>query len=637
MFDFTQFTQNLKSIKTKTEFSKYLESCFTDLEGYFNTLKSEELNELKFEIEELLYDLEDHQLILHDNTPIINAFLILLAQKFEQAGLIGAITNILNYLPQCGVKNRLEAAKLYLKVNDISKDYFNQFHKILMLISTSVCQEEVEHNAINALGLYYLTALAQFTRVQNSSLANQLKDLFISHKEQYPLLKNPLIQEIVSQISIENYAAKISTVKEKMDSSTPSISNCHLTIASVKMEEGVYAQKLHSLSEPSFDKIREIAFSYIKSIGDSEILYEQLLRGEAIIDTVDLLYKYMVSFGAKHKIKLYSAFDAVADKLHGETVNVIDWGCGQALASVTLLNYIEEKHINLTVKNICLIEPSSLALSRGLLHVDIFKINPINVVGINSNLDCLNQEELYFDKNCKTIHLFSNILDIEGFTLNTDFFHKVSSTLQNDSLFVCVSPNINDKRNTRLDLFYKFFDENYDTTLISARNSDVSGHKRYEKIFDVRIVTQTSICEDQTAIVVTPNSGHFNFLVELNQYHDYISPILNMQKVEESIHTDPEYIIFKIRKVTETLTSKVYTTFESNAESISFSDKIRYLSYEKKVFSKSMTNYLHTIRSIGNRGVHEEVEDLLKLKLDAHLMIFALISLIKEFKESKLI
>jgi len=50
-----------------------------------------------------------------------------------------------------------------------------------------------------------------------------------------------------------------------------------------------------------------------------------------------------------------------------------------------------------------------------------------------------------------------------------------------------------------------------------------------------------------------------------------------------------------------------------------------------------MTNYLHTIRSIGNRGVHDEVEDSLKLKLDAHLMIFALISLIKEFKESKLI
>ena len=637
MFDFTQFTQSLKSIKTQTELSKYLESCFVDLEGYFNTLKSEELNELKFEIEELLYDLEDHQLILHDNAPIINAFLILLAQQFEQAGLIGAITNILNYLPQCGVKNRLEAAKLYLKVNDISKDYFNQFHKILMLISTSVCEEEVQHNAINALGLYYLTALAQFTRVKSSALANQLKDLFISHKEQYPLLKNPLIQEIVSQISIENYTAEISSVKEKMDSLTPSISSCHLALASVKMEEGVYAQKLHSLSQPSFDKIREIAFSYIKSIGDSEILYEQLLRGEAIIDTVDLLYKYMVSFGAKHKIKLYSAFDAVADKLYGETVNVIDWGCGQALASVTLLNYIEEKHINLTVKNICLIEPSSLALSRALLHVDIFKINPINVVGINSNLDCLKQEELFFDKNCKTIHLFSNILDIEGFTLNTDFFHKVSSTLQNDSLFVCVSPNINDKRNTRLDLFYKFFDENYDTTLISARNNDISGHKRYEKIFDVRVGTQTIICEDQPAIIVTSNSGHFNFLVELNQYHDYISPILNMQKVEESIHTDPEYIIFKIRKVTESLTSKVYTTFESNAESISFSDKIRYLSYEKKVFSKSMTNYLHTIRSIGNRGVHDEVEDLLKLKLDAHLMIFALISLIKEFKESKLI
>ncbi|NBL00953.1 MAG: DUF4145 domain-containing protein, partial [Erysipelotrichia bacterium] len=373
------------------------------------------------------------------------------------------------------------------------------------------------------------------------------------------------------------------------------------------------------------------------AIVDPDSLYERLARGEAILDSEDLLFKYMVSFGAKHKAKLCNAFDLVVNSLEHQNVNIIDWGCGQALASMVFLEYIRDHRFDLCVKNICLIEPSLLALNRGLLHVDVFKTNDSNVVAINSDLDCLKHEDLFFDKNYKTVHLFSNILDIEGFTLNHDFFQKVSSTLQNDALFICVSPNINDKRNTRLDLFYKHFDENFDTTLLSSRDDDVYGHKRYEKIFAVRVGAQPIICEDQTAIVATLNSGHFNFLVELNQYHDYISPILNIKKVEESIHTDPEYIIFKIRKVTETLTSKVYTTFESNAESISFSDKIRYLSYEKKVFSKSMTNYLHTIRSIGNRGVHDEVEDLLKLKLDAHLMIFALISLIKEFKESKLI
>lgn len=637
MITFAELAQNIKSLRSQDDFSQYLESSFIEIETLFNLLSYEALNQLKFDIEDLLYDLQDRRLIVNENPSIINAFLILLAQKFEQAGLIGAIVNVLNYLPKSSVKKRLEAAKLYLKVNNIATDYFTRFDAIATLISESMSEEEADYKAVSSLLYYYLAALGQFHRINNSSLAQSLKKLFEECQTTYPLLSHPLVLETVSTISIENFTISLEEIKAKIDALAPNTQQCALQNLTPNIEQSSYSKALYNVANPSFETIRELAYSYVKATGDPQSLYERLSRGEAIIDSEELLFKYMVSFGSKHKAKLYSAFDVIVNSLKDENVNIIDWGCGQAMASMMLFEYIREKKINLSIKNICLIEPSLLALNRGLLHVDIFKINPINVVGINSNLDCLKQEELFFDKNCKTIHLFSNILDIEGFVLNTDFFQKVSSTLQNDSLFVCVSPNINDKRNSRLDLFYKFFDENYDTTLISARNSDVFGHKRYEKIFDVRVGTQTIICEDQPAIVVTPNSGYFNFLVELNQYHDYISPILNMQKVEESIHTDPEYIIFKIRKVTESLTSKVYTTFESNAESISFSDKIRYLSYEKKVFSKSMTNYLHTIRSIGNRGVHDEVEDLLKLKLDAHLMIFALISLIKEFKESKLI
>lgn len=633
MITFAEFAQNIKSLHSQDDFSQYLESSLIEIETLFNTLSYDTLNALKFDIEELLYDLEDRRLIVNENPSIINAFLILLAQKFEQAGLIGAIVNVLNYLPKSSVKKRLEAAKLYLRVNNIATDYFTRFDAIATLISESMSEEEADYKALSSILYYYLAALGQFHRINNSSLAKTLKKLFEERKTTYPLLSHPLVLETISTVSIENFNTSLEAVKAKIDALFFNTQQCALQKLTPHIEESPYSKTLYNVASPSLETIRELAYTYIKATGDPQSLYERLARGEAIIDSEELLFKYIVSFGAKHKAKLYSAFDVVATSLKDENVNIIDWGCGQAMASMVLFEYIREKKIDLNIKNICLIEPSLLALNRGLLHVDIFKNSECNVVAVHSDLDCLKDEDIFFDKRYKTIHLFSNILDIEAFNLNHDFFQKVSSTLFNNALFICVSPNINDKRNTRLDLFYKHFDENFDTKLISSRSNDVEGHKRYEKIFEVAVLPDYDITETKTVVIMPQH----DFIAALNQFEAYISPILDPKKVSAFLISDPEYVIFKVRKVAEILTSNIYKRFETNGVSISFSDKIRYLSYEKNVFSKSMTSYLQTIRTIGNRGVHDERKDTLKEAFDAQLMILALINLIKEFEEAFLI
>ena len=48
---------------------------------------------------------------------------------------------------------------------------------------------------------------------------------------------------------------------------------------------------------------------------------------------------------------------------------------------------------------------------------------------------------------------------------------------------------------------------------------------------------------------------------------------------------------------------------------MSFNDKIRYLFYEKKVFDKTINSYVQTLRTIGNRGVHEDGRNISELKL----------------------
>ena len=61
----------------------------------------------------------------------------------------------------------------------------------------------------------------------------------------------------------------------------------------------------------------------------------------------------------------------------------------------------------------------------------------------------------------------------------------------------------------------------------------------------------------------------------------------------------------------------------------------QYIQAQKKVFDKTITNYVHTLRTIGNCGVHEHDRGVSKLKLDAHLMIIALISFLNELNDKK--
>ena len=86
-----------------------------------------------------------------------------------------------------------------------------------------------------------------------------------------------------------------------------------------------------------------------------------------------------------------------------------------------------------------------------------------------------------------TLHLFSNILDVEFFRLDRELLDKISSSQKGLNYFICVSPNINDKQNVRLDMFYRYFDANFETELISDRSDDIGEYKRYEKVFKTEI------------------------------------------------------------------------------------------------------------------------------------------------------
>jgi hypothetical protein len=83
------------------------------------------------------------------------------------------------------------------------------------------------------------------------------------------------------------------------------------------------------------------------------------------------MYTYINKLGPMHKAKLDCCFDFFPFTNITNAVEIIDWGCGQALATVVLNDYLNEKNINhLNVDKIILIEPSELTLKRAALHTN---------------------------------------------------------------------------------------------------------------------------------------------------------------------------------------------------------------------------------------------------------------------------
>lgn len=229
-------------------------------------------------------------------------------------------------------------------------------------------------------------------------------------------------------------------------------------------ENTEYSQTLYSISQPSFNRIRQIN---INNDEDSE------------------LSKYIINQGKSDKAKLYSAYDVLfEDYLEDKTINIIDWRCGQALGTSILIDYLRDKDIDTTISNIVLTDPSDIALERGLLHIDVLKDEEYNVRAVNKDIDSVNHSDIKISNSDINLHIFLNILDMDNLDLDM-LCSKIEDVSKNDNYFVCVSPNTTENRNNRLDEFYDFFNTKYNTQVISKRDKNIGNYNRYEIIFKV--------------------------------------------------------------------------------------------------------------------------------------------------------
>ena len=217
-----------------------------------------------------------------------------------------------------------------------------------------------------------------------------------------------------------------------------------------------YKDEISTLGEVSFNGIRSIAKDYIMSLSDDERneLYESLNHGVDLLDSDAQMKCYLFSFGLMHQAKVYRALSCISPSTYAsDDFDIVDWGCGQGLATVCFFDYLRERHITNRVHKVTLIEPSNAARERAAIHVGAYVGPNVTVSCIGSYLDDVKPGDISGDSPV-TIHFFSNILDIGSIDLKS-LAEKVGSNVQGQHYFFCISPM--NSGNRRIDRFYEYF------------------------------------------------------------------------------------------------------------------------------------------------------------------------------------
>ena len=207
-------------------------------------------------------------------------------------------------------------------------------------------------------------------------------------------------------------------------------------------------------------------------------LKESLNHGKNILQTEDQLAAYLSWYGEMHKVKCNIAAQNFPYQDLGMRIHIVDWGCGQAIASLCFLESLEQRGLLSYVRKVTLIEPSKVALNRAKRNIEqALNGHSVEIVCLNQKLPSNGADDVAFGLDLNettTIHLFSNILDLVDISLR-----KTAEVIENGKgtqYVLCMGPCNGNK--SRIDDFCSYFTDrvefsNVDDTCI-AHTSDTN-------------------------------------------------------------------------------------------------------------------------------------------------------------------
>lgn len=191
-------------------------------------------------------------------------------------------------------------------------------------------------------------------------------------------------------------------------------------------------------------------------------------RGRNILTTQEQLNQYLYSYFPMIKKQWGWVFNSV-DCSSYSNIDIIDYGCGQGLAS--MLFFDKHKNMRENCLNVILIEPSKIALNRAKKILQCY-LPKAKSKTVNKVLDEIKQEDIRTNNDTVKIHLFSNILDIDDFNVVT----LLNNVIKNQGLhhFLAVSHNRNfNGGSERLKEIYNIFTDEQYSNLFTIKKHEI--------------------------------------------------------------------------------------------------------------------------------------------------------------------
>ncbi|MEG4282073.1 hypothetical protein QUB68_03010 [Microcoleus sp. A006_D1] len=357
------------------------------------------------------------------------------------------------------------------------------------------------------------------------SIENQILDRKNQNQKLVRVIDSKTKLKITIEAEYNSILLKIEQLKEEINSLNTQRDNLETVIVDLKSQERQILQLLNDQNQsgitiekesiPVLGKIKEPKYKIIKksrNLQEINTLYAQnllfiskdiwsiyeynietfrsqiprnnwgdywakLAHGFNILAEENTLLAYFAFYGGSHYYKLLYLLDKLfSDLTQSQTylnIEIIDYGCGQALGTTCLLDYLRKKNLSgIKIDQITLIEPSKIALSRGILHINHLRLDSDNleIRSIDKQLQYLNIDDLSTSNTTIKLHIFSNILDVTGFEIN-NLANTIKKSQSGINYFLCVSPT--DLKN-RIQQFFKFWNQNgYHTEDIQLSSEDL--------------------------------------------------------------------------------------------------------------------------------------------------------------------
>ncbi len=448
----TLFRRLINASKSAELLSEYVSD---NIQLFYNLHNSSNAN-LNLEINDIREFIETKRLFLNrldfssNTNKSFISILFDLAERFGLLCIVGIEDTLVRNDLYLG--ERRDAAKLFLLNIRSNDDYIHRFDQISSLLQSSI---ETEEDSDKDVLVTFINYFAKIVRDTSTEYVEALKQLILSSRKDGVniFLQSNYITRLI-EFNYTNLGSAYEQIHNLIDEiyernfvtiPTPEVASVLLIETDTS-----YANQL-SHSTFSFDNIRNIAVS--NSTWDSKLIH----RGVDPLQSEGEMFIYLKSFGKMHKAKINSCLSFFPWNQIENTVEIIDWGCGQGLASVVLNEYLKSLETDIEISKLILIEPSIIGIKRAALHVHFGSITD-NIKTICKGFNSLEEGDLLTDNSSIKIHLFSNVLDIgENFYSQKYLIDIIKKTQKGTNYFICASPYLPDFQTLRIENFVNSF------------------------------------------------------------------------------------------------------------------------------------------------------------------------------------